>query len=100
MTDEPTTTTKIIKAEDAPLGVPLWPADSEALLPHHTLGRVEVVQSVRALVGDRGSFVRWTFVSGIARAFRLGEEIVVEVPAEQDCGPAQPETALDPLRER
>jgi hypothetical protein len=45
MTEEPVTVLKIIKAEDAPLGVPLWPADYEALLPHHTLERVEVVQS-------------------------------------------------------
>jgi hypothetical protein len=91
MTEEPVTVLKIIKAEDAPLGVPLWPADYEALLPHHTLERVEVVQSVRSLVGDRGPFVRWMFVSGTTRAFRLGEEIVVEVPVEQDRGPAQPE---------
>lgn len=93
-------TTKTIKAEDAPLGVPLWPADSEALLPHHTLEQVEVLQSVRSLVGNHGPFVRWTFVSGTTRAFRLGEEIVVAVPAEQDRGPAQPETGLEPLRER
>jgi hypothetical protein len=71
MTDEPTMTTKIIKAEDAPLGVPLWPADSEVLLPHHTLEQVEVVQSVRSLVGNHGPFVRWTFVSGTTRSFRL-----------------------------
>jgi hypothetical protein len=74
-------TTKIIKVEDIPLGVPLWPADTEVLLPHHTLEQVEVVQSVRSLVGDHGPFVRWTFVSGTMRSFRLDEEIVVEVPS-------------------
>jgi hypothetical protein len=63
MSQEPITGTEIIKAEDAPLGVLLWPADSEALLPHHTLELVEVVQSVRSLVGDHGPFVRWAFVS-------------------------------------
>jgi hypothetical protein len=94
MTDEPTTTTKIIKAEDAPLRVPLWPADSKALLPHHTLEQVEIVQSVRSLIGDRGSFVRWTFVSGTTRAYRLGEEIVVEVPSkDHESGePANPQS--------
>jgi hypothetical protein len=75
------TVTKIIKAEDAPVGVPLWPADSEALLPHHTLERVEVVHSVRSVSGGHGEFVRWTFVSGTVRSFKIGEEIVVAVRA-------------------
>jgi hypothetical protein len=57
-------------------------ADSEALLPHHTLERVVVVQSVRLLVGDHGPLVRWTFVSGTTRAFKIGEEIVVVAPSE------------------
>jgi hypothetical protein len=75
------TVAKIIRAEDAPLGVPLWPADSEALLPHHTLERVEVVQSVRSFIGDYGPFVRWAFVSGTMRAFKIAEEIVAAVPS-------------------
>jgi hypothetical protein len=53
------------------------------------------VQSARSLVGDHGPFVRWTFVSGTTRSFRLGEEIVVQAPAEQDRGPAEPEPESD-----
>jgi hypothetical protein len=53
------------------------------VLPHHTLQQVEVVQSVRSLIGDHGPFVRWTFVSGTTRAFKIGEEIVVEIPKAQ-----------------
>ena len=60
----------------------LWPADSEVVLPHHTLQQVEVVQSVRSLIGAHGPFVRWTFVSGTTRAFKIGE-IVVEIPKAQ-----------------
>ena len=47
MSQEPITATKIINAEDAPLAVALWPADSEAQLPHNTLERVEVAQSAQ-----------------------------------------------------
>jgi hypothetical protein len=50
--------TKIIKAEDAPLGVPLWPIDFEALVPHRTLEQVEIVHSVRSLVGDYQAVTR------------------------------------------
>ncbi len=71
--------------------MPLWPADSKALLPHHTLERVEDVQSARSFIGDRRPFVRWTFVSGTTRSFKIGEEIVVRDASAQDRGPAQPE---------
>jgi hypothetical protein len=43
----------IIRAEDAPLGVPLWPTADRLRLPEDlvTLAQVEVVQSVRSQVG-------------------------------------------------
>jgi hypothetical protein len=74
----------------------LWPADSEAQLPHHTLERLEVVQSVRSLVGDHSPFVRWTYVSGTTRVFRLGEEVVVEVPGEDHESASPPIPNLNP----
>jgi hypothetical protein len=67
----------IIKAEDAPLGVPLWPTNGrDYLLSHHTLKQVVVVRSTSP---DLGSFVRWTYQSRTGRRFRLGDEIEVEV---------------------
>jgi hypothetical protein len=68
------------------LGVPLFPADSEAKLPHVTLEQVEVVQSARSVAGDHGPFVRWRFVSGTVRAFRLGEKITIQLTQPQQNG--------------
>jgi hypothetical protein len=60
-----------VAAEDAPLGVQLWPTITPAGAPNFTLDRVEIVRDVN------GEWVRWTYQNGSVRTFRKGERVVV-----------------------
>ena len=57
-------------AEDAPLGVQLWPTTDAKYAPNFTLAQVDVV---RLPLGKR---VVWTYENGSQRTFALGEAIV------------------------
>ena len=67
-TDVPT---KSVVAEEAPLGVLLWPVRAPQYEPNFTLAEVQVVRR------EHGSFVRWVYQSGSERLFGLGEEVAV-----------------------
>lgn len=58
-----------VTAEDAPLGVQLWPTIAPEFAQHYTLASVAVI---RDALGTR---VRWTYEGGSTRTFRLGERI-------------------------
>lgn len=67
-------TTTVI-AEDAPIGVLLWPVRSPEGAPNFTLATVEIVRNVN------GSFIRWTYESGATRVFPVGEAVAVRIAA-------------------
>ena len=60
-------------AEDAPVGIQLWPTRSPEFAPNFTLATVEVVRT------EVRTFVRWTYQSGTVRTFDLGEQVVVSL---------------------
>lgn len=64
-----------VVAEDAPIGVQLWPTVSPMSAPNFTLEFVEIVRTA-----DR-TFVRWIYENGKTRVFKLGERVVVSYPA-------------------
>lgn len=68
------TATQTVTAEDAPLGVQLWPTTTPAGAPNFTLERVEIVRDAYR------TFVRWVYESGNTRTFLLGERVAVKIP--------------------
>lgn len=64
-----------VLAEDAPIGVQLWPTTRPSASPDFTLMRVETVRTATR------SFVRWIYESGKERTFDMGESVVVRYPA-------------------
>lgn len=72
------TLTQVI-AEDAPLGVALWPprpgAEGVTLAADDvTLASVGVIRTLA------GPFVEWTYRSGRVRAFHVGQPVAVDLP--------------------
>lgn len=61
-------------AQDAPIGVLLWPVTAPEFEPNFTLEFVEVVRSAH------GSFVVWVYENGNRRTFRVGESVAVQLP--------------------
>lgn len=67
---------ELIKAEDAPLGVQLWPTRAPEYAPNFTLAEVAIIR------GPYGTRVEWTYQNGAARIFDLGEDVACRpVPA-------------------
>ena len=66
------TTTDSVIAEDAPIGVQLWPTRSPAYADNFTLMEVQVVR------GEVRSYVRWIYRNGNERTFSLGESVAVQ----------------------
>lgn len=62
-----------VKAEDAPIGVQLWPTTAPQYAPNFTLASVAVVRTAT------GSHVVWTYESGTTRTFALGEEVACQI---------------------
>ena len=62
-----------VTAEDAPLGVLVWPVRDAKYAPNFTLERVEVVRTAN------GSHVVWVYESGLRRYFKVGELVVVDI---------------------
>lgn len=63
--------TTTVVAEDAPIGIQLWPTRSPEFAPNFTLASVEIVRT------EVRRFVRWTYQSGNVRTFDLGEKVAV-----------------------
>lgn len=63
-------TTTVI-AEDAPIGVLLWPVRAPQYAPNYTIGRVEIIRTANQ------HFVRWIYESGTERVFQVGEAVAV-----------------------
>ena len=68
-----TTQTTTVIAEDAPIGVQLWPTRSPEFADNFTLERVEIVRD------EVRTWVRWTYRNGTTRNFQLGEAIAVKL---------------------
>lgn len=60
----------IVSAEEAPIGVLLWPVVSAGSEPHYTLAEVQVVRR------EERSFVRWIYQDGKERTFEVSEGVV------------------------
>jgi hypothetical protein len=82
--DNPTAT--LVVAEEAPLGVQLWPTATPDSARNFTLAAVEVL--TRKARQEDGSWceypatVVWTYQSGNERRFRLGEEVACQLPTD------------------
>lgn len=64
-----------VVAEDAPIGVQLWPTVSPESAPNFTLMEVQTVRRA----GGR-SYVRWIYENGKERSFDMGERVAVKFP--------------------
>lgn len=69
-----TDTTTYVIAEDAPIGVQLWPTTSPKYAPNFTLATVAILRT------STGRHVVWTYESGATRVFFLGERVAVHGP--------------------
>lgn len=58
-----------VVAEDAPIGVQLWPTRTPEYAPNFTLASVAVVRS------EAPTYVVWTYESGTVRTLALGEQV-------------------------
>lgn len=67
--------TTTVVAEEAPIGVLLWPVRAPEFAPSYTLMRVETVRTA-----DR-HIVRWIYESGQERTFDAGERVAVKMVA-------------------
>lgn len=78
-TAQATETTTVI-AQDAPIGIQLWPTTSPEFAPNFTLAAVEVVtRKLRDQYGDQEiTVVTWTYENGNVRTFGLGEEVACQ----------------------
>lgn len=63
-----------VVAEEAPIGVLLWPVRAPEFEPNFTLESVTVIRD------SMGSRVIWTHQNGTKRIFRPGEEVSVKMP--------------------
>jgi hypothetical protein len=66
-----TTATTTVVAEDAPIGVLLWPVRATKYNPNMTLRSVEIVRTATQ------RYVRWTYENDNTRSFRVGEEVAI-----------------------
>ena len=62
-------------AEDAPIGVPLWPTTHPRFDRNFTLSSVSTVRD------SYGTHVLWLYENGETRSFSIGERVSVEYPA-------------------
>lgn len=69
--------TTTVKAEEAPIGVQLWPTLTPASAPNFTLERVSITR-----VAYR-TYVTWVYESGKERHFQFGETVFVSFDQEE-----------------
>lgn len=60
-----------VTAQDAPIGVQLWPTTDPRYAPNFTIESVELIRN------HRGAHVRWVYESGSTRYFDLGDQVAV-----------------------
>jgi hypothetical protein len=70
-THSPAIPTTTVKAEDAPIGVQLWPTRTPAGAVHFTLLQVRTVRTAAT------HNVVWHYEDGKTRSFRAGEQVVI-----------------------
>lgn len=77
-----TTAITHVVAEDAPIGVQLWPTTHPKYAPNFTLNSVRVdVSTLRSAHGSQErTVVVWTYENGSNRAFIGGELVAVSLP--------------------
>ena len=68
-----TAATQTVTAENAPIGVQLWPTLTPKSATNFTLDKVAVVRN------EWGVHVEWTYQNGNVRFFNVGEEVVVDI---------------------
>lgn len=72
-------TESFVAAENAPIGVQLWPIVAPGYAHHWTLTSVEVI--TRTLRDASGTYeyaeVVWTYEDGKARTFNPGEQVLI-----------------------
>lgn len=73
--------TTTVVAEDAPIGVQLWPTTSLEHAGNFTLASVEVItRTTRDAFGSSATAtVLWTYCNGTQRTFRTGERVAVQL---------------------
>lgn len=78
-TTTPPWTSGTVIAEQAPIGVQLWPTRSPQDAPNFTLAEVRLVRN------HRGTHVQWVYEGGQERFFSIGDEVAVltEKPLER-----------------
>jgi hypothetical protein len=64
-----------VKAEDAPVGVQLWPTRSTYYAAEYTLHSVTIHRYAHG-----ADFVLWTFENGKQRRFAIGEDVAIQLP--------------------
>jgi hypothetical protein len=78
MTSTAQTTT--VAAEDAPIGIQIWPTTSPEYAPNFTLCAVEVI--TRKFRDVHGTYerttVEWHYENGNVRYFDLGQHVAVQ----------------------
>jgi hypothetical protein len=68
-----TTTTTTVIAEDAPIGVQLWPTRSPEFAPNFTLAKVITTRTAA------GECVTWVYENGTERTFAKGEGVACKL---------------------
>lgn len=73
-------TTTTVAAEDAPIGIQIWPTTSPKYAPNFTLYAVEVItRKFRDVHGtSERTTVEWTYENGNVRIFDLGDQVAVQ----------------------
>lgn len=64
-----------VTAEDAPIGVQLWPTTNPRYGLNFTIQRVEIVRN------SHGTHVCWVYENGAERIFDMGEKVAVRTEA-------------------
>jgi hypothetical protein len=74
MTTQTAIKDQTVAAEDAPIGVQLWPTRSPEFAPNFTLNEVQIIRN------EVGTYVRWVYQGDVeTRTFKLGEQVVVRL---------------------
>ena len=72
--------TTTVAAEDAPIGVQLWPTTAPQYARNFTLATVDVI--THKFRDESGTYewstVEWTYENGSVRNFDLGEHVAVQ----------------------
>lgn len=74
MTTQTAVKDQTVAAEDAPIGVQLWPTLKPEFAPNFTLNEVQIIRN------EVGTYVRWVYQGDVeTRTFKLGEQVVIRL---------------------